>query len=141
MKRAVRIPVVANGDIVDATTARRALARSGADAVMIGRGARGRPWLLAEVAAALAGRPAPPTAAGAALSGLVCAHYEAMLGFYGRDLGLRVARKHLGWYLDGVAGAAGLRGRVLTATDPAVVLGELARGLADCGGLAEAAAA
>ena len=62
VRRAVRIPVVANGDIVDATTARRALARSGADAVMIGRGARGRPWLLAEVAAALAGRPRAPTA-------------------------------------------------------------------------------
>jgi tRNA-dihydrouridine synthase B len=141
VRRAVRIPVVANGDIVDATTARRALARSGADAVMIGRGARGRPWLLAEVAAALAGRSAPPPPSGAELRGLVCAHYEAMLGFYGRDLGLRVARKHLGWYLDAIAGAAGLRGRVLTATDSAVVLRELARGLADCGGPAEEAAA
>ena len=122
--------------------ARRALARSGADAVMIGRGARGRPWLLGRGRGGAGGarrRRRPP--AGAELSGIVCAHYEAMLGFYGRDLGLRVARKHLGWYLDGIAGAAGLRGRLLTADRPRGGPGRLARGLADCGGLAEEAAA
>ena len=122
VKRAVRIPVVANGDIVDFATARTALTQSGADGVMIGRGARGRPWLLGQVAAALAGRPVPETPTGAALEDLVCAHYAAILGFYGRDLGVRVARKHLGWYLDGVAGSGGLRAAVLVAREPEAVL-------------------
>ncbi len=107
MKRAVRIPVIANGDIVDAASARRALALSGADGAMIGRGARGRPWALGRIAATLAGRPPPPAPAGAALRALICGHYEAMLSFYGRELGLRVARKHLGWYLEGIAGVGG----------------------------------
>lgn len=132
VKRAVRIPVIANGDVVDAQSARRAMAESGADGVMIGRAARGRPWLLGQVAAALAGRREPPAPAGAALGDLVCGHYEAMLGFYGRDLGLRVARKHLGWYLDRLDGAAGLRAEVLRSDDPAAVLARLRSGLADC---------
>ena len=108
VKAAVAIPVIVNGDIVDAADGARGRWRcSGADGVMVGRGARGRPWLLGEIAAGArraAGAGAPR---GAALATLVCGHYEAMLGFYGRDLGVRVARKHLGWYLDGVAGARG----------------------------------
>ena len=118
---AVGIPVIANGDIVDATTARTAQARSGAAGVMIGRGAQGRPWLLAEVAASLYGTPAPQVPRGAALAGLVAAHFEAMLGFYGSDLGGRVARKHLGWYMDHAGTGAALRRAVLTAA-PATVL-------------------
>ena len=100
VKDAVTIPVVANGDITDAATARRALDLSGADGVMIGRGAQGRPWLLAQIAHALHGTPAPVVPQGAALAEMVAGHYEDMLSFYGRDLGLRCARKHLGWYLD-----------------------------------------
>jgi tRNA-dihydrouridine synthase B len=117
--RAVPVPVLANGDITDAATARAALAASGAAGVMVGRGAQGRPWLPAQIAAALTGRPVPPAPQGAALAELVAGHYQAMLGFYGRDLGLRVARKHLGWYLD-AAGAP--RGDLLTRDDPAAVL-------------------
>jgi tRNA-dihydrouridine synthase B len=132
VKRAVRIPVIANGDIVDAAGARAARALSGADGVMIGRSARGRPWLLGRVAAELAGRRPPAPPAGAALAELIHGHYDAMLGFHGRDHGLRVARKHLGWYLDGVAGGASLRARVLTMADPAAVMAALRR-LADCG--------
>ena len=134
VKRAVRIPVIANGDVMDAASARQALAESGADGVMIGRAARGRPWLLGQVAAALAGRRAPPAPAGTALSDLVCSHYETMLCFYGRDLGVRVARKHLGWYLDRINGAAGLRSQVMRSSEPTAVLGLLRRGILDCAG-------
>jgi nifR3 family TIM-barrel protein len=140
VKEAVGIPVIANGDIVDAAGARRALALSGADGVMIGRAARGRPWLLSQIATVLAGRAEPPAPAGTVLAELVCGHYQAMLGFYGRDLGRRVARKHLGWYLDAVPVTAELRGRVLRSDDPQEVLDLLGRALEDCGGpLAEAA--
>jgi tRNA-dihydrouridine synthase B len=128
VKAAVGIPVIVNGDVLDARSARTALERSGADGVMVGRGARGRPWVLGEVAAALAGRPAPERPA---LGELVCGHYAETIGFYGRDLGVRMARKHLGWYLDGVAGSAPLRARLMALTDPDAVLDTLARGLAD----------
>lgn len=118
----LRLPVLANGDIDGPQTARAALAASGAAGVMIGRAARGRPWLPGQVAAVLAGRPMPPAPRGAALADLVAAHYEAMLEFYGRDLGLRVARKHLGWYVDAAGGPADLRARLLREDDPRAVL-------------------
>jgi tRNA-dihydrouridine synthase B len=127
---AVSVPVVANGDIVSPATARAALKASGAAGVMIGRGARGRPWALAEVAAALAGRPAPQVPQGAALSDMVAGHYADTLSFYGRDLGLRVARKHLGWYMDTGGTPPALRREVLTAPDPARVLRLLPNALA-----------
>ncbi|MDJ0822706.1 MAG: tRNA dihydrouridine synthase DusB [Paracoccaceae bacterium] len=122
VKDAVNIPVVANGDITDATSARAALAASGADGVMIGRGAPGAPWRLAEVAAVLFGTPAPVIPQGAALIELVAGHYEDMLGFYGLPLGVKCARKHLGWYMDRAGTAPGLRKAVLTQNDPARVL-------------------
>ncbi|MCB6177106.1 tRNA dihydrouridine synthase DusB [Rhodobacter sp. Har01] len=121
VKDAVRIPVIANGDIVDAATARQALAESGADGVMVGRGAQGAPWRLAEIAHALHGTPAPMVPEGADRAALIVAHYEDMLSFYGRALGLRCARKHLGWYLD-EAGLPQAREAILTATDPGRVI-------------------
>jgi tRNA-dihydrouridine synthase B len=119
VKAALTIPVIANGDIVDAPTAARALQLSGADGVMVGRGAEGAPWVLGQIAHTLYGRPAPVVPQGGALADLMSAHYEDMLAFYGITLGLKVARKHLGWYLDR-AGAR--KAEVLTADDPAAVL-------------------
>jgi nifR3 family TIM-barrel protein len=122
IKDAVTIPVVANGDIVDAATAAAALNLSGANGIMIGRGAQGRPWKLAQVAAELGGSPVKPSPNGSALIDLVSRHYEAMLTFYGAELGRRVSRKHLGWYMDDAGTATPLRKEILTDKTPANVL-------------------
>ena len=119
---AVSIPVIANGDITGPDTARQALAQSGAAGVMVGRGAQGRPWKLAQIAAALYGAPPPQVPQGRALVDLVCGHYEDMLSFYGGTLGNRVARKHLGWYMADAGTDPALRREILTATAPGRVL-------------------
>ena len=138
VKEAVEIPVVANGDIVDAATARRALELSGADGIMIGRGAQGKPWLLAQVAHDLYGTPAPEVPKGDAFVALVLRHYQDLLGFYGEILGLRVARKHLGWYMDHARTAPALRREVLTAKTPNAVMRLLPRALTPDTGVAAA---
>jgi len=130
IKDAVTIPVIANGDITGPQAARDALALSGADGVMIGRGAQGRPWVLAQVAAALHGAKPPVLPHGAALIDMVAGHYTAMLSFYGTDMGRRVARKHLGWYMDDAGTPASLRKSILTETDPDAVLRDLPDALA-----------
>ncbi len=130
VKEAVRVPVIANGDITSPEAAREALRLSGADGVMIGRGAQGRPWLLAQVAANLSGAPEVEVPEGAALADMVAAHYEAGLSFYGRDLGGRVMRKHLGWYMDEAGSAPDLRKRVLTERTAEGVLALLPEALA-----------
>lgn len=122
VKQAVTVPVVANGDITGPHSARQALQASGCDGVMVGRGAQGRPWMLADIAAALFGAKRPDIPTGRALADMVARHYEAMLSFYGPDLGGRVARKHLGWYMDDAGTPAPLRRAVLTERAPAQVL-------------------
>ncbi|MFD3189205.1 tRNA dihydrouridine synthase DusB [Sedimentitalea sp. HM32M-2] len=122
IKRAVTIPVIANGDIHDTATSRAALAQSGADGVMVGRGAQGVPWRLAQIAHDIWGAPAPRVPQGDDLAAMVSGHYQAMLSFYGSDLGRRVARKHLGWYMDHAGTPPDLRRRILTETAPAAVL-------------------
>ena len=121
VKQAVSIPVIANGDIISTDAARQALAQSGADGVMIGRGAQGKPWLLAQVAHDLFGAPAPVIPQGTDFARMVSDHYETIIRFYGEVIGLRVARKHLGWYMDTSNTPADLRRAVLTAASPAEV--------------------
>jgi nifR3 family TIM-barrel protein len=111
VKAAVNIPVIVNGDIGDGVSARLALAQSGADAVMVGRAAVGRPWIAAEITAALAGTVFEPPS-GLAFAEGVAAHLERSLCFYGEGLGLRMFRKHLAGYVE---------------AGPALATGELAR--------------
>lgn len=125
LRRRVAVPVLANGDVDGPATARMALAASGAADVMVGRAVRGRPWLLGQIAADLGGKAVPAPPHGSALAGLVARHYEAMLSFYGTALGLRVARKHLGWYLDAAGAPDALRRELLTAANPREVLQRL----------------
>jgi tRNA-dihydrouridine synthase B len=99
VKAAVRIPVFANGDIDTPDKAVAVLAATGCDGVMIGRAAQGRPWIFREVNARLAGKPPPPAPVPAEVRDIMLTHFAALYALYGEDAGVRVARKHLGWYL------------------------------------------
>ncbi len=99
VKAAVRIPVIVNGDIVDAVSARAALAQSGADAVMIGRGAYGRPWIARTIDAVLDGCAAAEPDAAERLA-IVLEHMAGSIRFHGAVMGLKMFRKHLGWYIE-----------------------------------------
>lgn len=127
-----RPPLVANGDVIDAASARAALAASGADAVMVGRGAQGAPWRLALIAHQLYGTPAPNVPTGAALADAVEEHYRDILEFYGAELGLRVARKHLGWYAE--ANGAPLRAEMLRADSAAATIALIRQAFTDASG-------
>jgi tRNA-dihydrouridine synthase B len=115
---------VVNGDIVDLATAREALALSGAAAVMVGRGAQGRPWAVGQIGAALGGQLPSEAPSGPDLVALVVEHYEGVLADYGIDVGVRAARKHLDWYLlaSGLSIGPERRKALMEARDPAQVI-------------------
>ncbi|WP_417683805.1 tRNA dihydrouridine synthase DusB [Roseibium sp.] len=123
---AVNVPVIANGDCCGFEDAERMLEASGADAVMIGRGAYGCPWLPGHVGRYLETGVRASAPEGSEFCDLVLSHYEEILSHYGERGGIRIARKHMGWYLDQTGAEAGVpaavRKTILTSSKPAEVM-------------------
>ena len=129
VKRSLAIPLIANGDVNSPEAARRCLQQTGADGVMVGRGTMGAPWLVGQIAAALDGRPIPPTPGPAERLALAAEQLQALVASRG-ERGLLIARKHMGWTCQGFGGAPQLRHALMRASTPAEALELLARAAA-----------
>ncbi len=112
VKNAVQLPVIVNGDIKSAADARAALTASGADGVMVGRGCYGKPWLLAQIMEDWRTGHEPPAPTVSDLYRIILSHWELMLTYYGKEAGMRIARKHLGWYSKSLPGCAAFRSAI-----------------------------
>ena len=117
VKKAVKIPVIANGDIVCIDTAIRALQMSEADGIMVGRGAYGKPWLISQIAHFLkSGEKLPDPSLEIQLN-VVLDHYDEIIEHYGEDIGIKIARKHLGWYSSGLPNSGEFRATINQLSD------------------------
>jgi tRNA-dihydrouridine synthase B len=125
VKQATSLPVIVNGDICGLEDARAALEQSGADGVMIGRGAYGKPWLLGQVVSDLCHDGQRPEPSMDDQLAVILEQYDAMQSLYGTQTGVNLARKHIGWYTKGLPGSAEFRNKVNTQDDPSVVIGML----------------
>lgn len=127
VKDIVKIPVIANGDITSLALAKECLQQSGANGIMIGRGIYGKPWFIAQIAHYLhtgEEMPSPPLAEQLSI---ILEHYNEMMEYYGKDSGVPLARKHIGWYSSGLANSAEFRGKINLMSDHNMVKEEIVK--------------
>jgi len=139
VREAIDLPLVVNGDIASTDDARLALARSGADAVMVGRACQGRPWLPGVIARELAGGAAEAEPDLATRQAIALEHFDAMLDHHGTELGVRCYRKHFAWYVTELPGGKVARARLNALAEPSAVRAAIAAAFDEAAGQAEAA--